>query len=81
MQCDGAELLAIVEYQAADRDVAELTRLFKDYIVHWRQIAWRAVDDLQDLGRRGLVLQRLFEIASALPQFELWPEVGDKLTG
>jgi len=33
------------------------------------QVEGRAANDLQEVARRGLVLQRLFEVARALAQF------------
>ena len=56
---DGAEHLAVVELQTAASGAAEAVRLFEDRVEHRREIAGRAVDDLQDLGGRGLLLQRL----------------------
>src|SRR5215467_5373446 len=58
MQCHRAEVLTIVECQAADCDAAEAARLFQDRVVHWREIARRRIDDLQHLGGRGLTLER-----------------------
>ena len=33
--------------------------LLQDRIEHWRKVAGRGIDDLQYLGGRGLLLQRL----------------------
>jgi hypothetical protein len=59
MQCDGVEVFAVVEHQAADRDAAQAARFFEDHVVDGRKVAGRAVDDLQDLGSCGLLLQGL----------------------
>ena len=44
---------------APERRTAQPHRLLQHRIEHRRQIAGRGVDDLQHLGRRGLLLQRL----------------------
>src|SRR5262249_39407539 len=57
--CDRAEVFAVVEFQAAIDDTAKAVRLFKYRVEHGRKIAGRRIDDLQDLGGRGLLLQGL----------------------
>jgi len=59
MQSRGVEALVLVGPQDAERGVAEPRRLFKHLLEHRCEIARRAVDNLQYLGGRGLLLQRL----------------------
>ena len=54
-----AESLAIAQHQGAMGHSAEPVRLFQYRIEHRREIAGRRIDDLQHLGGRGLLLQRL----------------------
>ena len=56
---DAAKLLAVPELQAATDGAAQRVRLFHDRLEHRHEVAGRAVDDLQHLGRRSLLLQRL----------------------
>src|SRR6516162_7007582 len=56
---DGAEVFAVVERQRAVRRPAQTVRLLQYRIEHRRKIAGRGIDDLQHLGGRGLLLQRL----------------------
>jgi hypothetical protein len=53
------------------RGLAEPHRLFKDCLEDGREVARRGVDDLQDLGRRGLLVQRLIAFGSALGKLTL----------
>ncbi len=39
---------------------AQIGRTFNQHIQHRLQISWRAADDLEDIGGRGLLLERLF---------------------
>ena len=48
--------LAIKGPQNAERRLAEAHRLVEHRVEHRREVAGRAVDDLQDLGGRGLLL-------------------------
>ena len=48
--------------------LAQPHRLFEHRVEDRREIAGRGVDDLQDLGGRGLLLQRLAEVAVASRQ-------------
>jgi hypothetical protein len=54
-----AHQLALISPQRADIDLAQAGRLFKHCIEHWREVAGRRIDDLQYLGGRGLLRQRL----------------------
>src|SRR5215469_4241124 len=62
---------AVPSPQHAERGLAQAQRLFEHGFEHWREITRRAVDDLQDLGGRGLPLQRLVTLGSALCKFSL----------
>ena len=53
------ETLTIVGVERAEGSPAQPHRLFQHRVEHRRQIAGRGVDDLQHLGGRGLLLQRL----------------------
>ena len=55
----GAEKRSIVGRQRTHIEVTNPVRLLQDHLEHRRQIAGRGVDDLQHLGRRCLLLQRL----------------------
>jgi hypothetical protein len=46
-------------------------RLFQYRVEDRRKVAGRGIDDLQHLGRRGLLLQRLVTLGSALGKFSL----------
>jgi hypothetical protein len=46
--------------------VAEARRFFQHRVEHRREVAWRALDDLQYLGGRGLLFQRLVTLGFAL---------------
>ena len=57
--CDGAKEFAVIGQQGPVRRFAKGVRLFQYRIEHRGEIAGRAIDDLQYLGRRGLLLQGL----------------------
>jgi len=59
MQCDGVEAAILIEVQGTIGDAAEAVCLLQDSVKHRRKIARRAVDDLKDLGGRGLLFERL----------------------
>jgi len=56
---DRGNLLAVVGHQRAKCGAAQRHRLVEHRVEHRREIAGRRVDDLQHLGGRGLLLQRL----------------------
>ena len=58
MRSGTAEALAIVDRQQAERALAQARRLLKDRVENRGEIAGRLVDDLQNLGGRGLLLKR-----------------------
>ena len=53
------KLFAVKSEEDTERRIAQPRRLFEHRIEHRREIAGRRVDDLQHLGGRGLLLQRL----------------------
>ena len=50
---------AVDRSTAAERGIAKRNCLFQHRVEHRREVAGRRIDDLQDLGGRGLLLQRL----------------------
>ena len=48
---------------------------FHEGVEYWLQVEGRSADDLEHVARRGLVLERLLEIAGALPQFAQEPRI------
>src|SRR6516225_10613920 len=60
-----AKAFAVVGPQPAERSAAEAVRLFQDRVEHRGEFAGRRIDDLQDLGGGGLLLQCLAEVAVA----------------
>jgi hypothetical protein len=59
VRCHYTELLAIVSCQRADGGAAEGVCLVEHRTEHRREVAGRAVDDLQHLRGRGLLVERL----------------------
>jgi hypothetical protein len=53
------EVISLVYRQSAKRGFAEAKRLIESRVEHGGKIAGRAVDDLQHLGGRSLLLQSL----------------------
>ena len=76
------EVLAVVGPKTAERRLAKPHRLFEHRVEHRREVAGRGIDDLQNLGGRGLLLQRLVALRSesfarsALGKLTL--EIGDE---
>jgi hypothetical protein len=66
-------MLAVKGGQRAFRCTAQAVRLFQYRVEHWREVAGRRIYDLQDLGGRGLLLQRLgkFSLTLGKPTFEI----------
>src|SRR5207248_11471866 len=56
---DGMQVLAVVELQAPMSGAAKGVCLFQHRVENRREIAGRGIDDLQYLGRRSLLVQRL----------------------
>src|SRR6516225_2752559 len=57
--CYTAELFAVPELQTAVAGIAQAVRLLDDRTEHGGEVARRAIDDLQYLCGRGLLLQCL----------------------
>jgi hypothetical protein len=74
---DGIEVLAVIGQQAAKGRLAQPHRLFEDRIEDGAEIAGRGVDDLQDLGGRGLAGQSLIALGADLSK--LAPQLGNCL--
>ena len=51
--------LAVIGRQDSEGRLAEVQRPRQDRLEHRRYVRWRACDHLQDVGGRGLPLQRL----------------------
>ena len=60
------EALAVIGRHEPESGLAEAHRLFEHRVEHRREIAGRGIDDLQHLGGRGLLLQRLVAFGGAL---------------
>ena len=58
-RANGTELLSIGDTHYAECRIAEPHRLVEHRIEHRREIAGRGIDDLEDLGGRGLLVERL----------------------
>ena len=56
---DQRKQFAVVRSQGAVVGIAERMRLIENRVEHRREVAGRGIDDLQDLGGRGLLLQCL----------------------
>ena len=54
-----AEELAVIDVEMAERSLAETHSLFENCVKNRAKVAGRGIDDLQHLGGRGLLLQRL----------------------
>jgi hypothetical protein len=59
MNCHKAEELAVIGSELTVGGFAQARRLFEHRVEYRREVAGRGVDDLQDLGRCGLLLQGL----------------------
>ena len=53
--CFDAKYVAVEAVHDAEFCLADPGRFFQYDVEYWREVAWRAVDDPQDLGRSGLV--------------------------
>src|SRR5438067_1358196 len=76
--CD-VEAFPVVDQQVAMSRAAQPQRLSQHGMEHGVEVAGRGVDDLQDLGGRGLLRQGLVPLGGAKRQ--LAPKVGDYLRG
>src|SRR3954447_25944367 len=81
---DKPEKFTIVRSKLTTRRLAQAGSLIEDGIEHGPEFAGRGIDDLQDFGGRGLLLQRLVAFSKRLVALggtyrELLPEFGDDL--
>jgi hypothetical protein len=65
------QVIAAVDRQCPETCAAEAGRLVQNRLEHRRQIAGRAVDDLQHLGGARLLGQRLVTLGGARIEFSL----------
>ena len=63
------DAIAIEDRDNADFRATQLLCTLSDDIKHWCYIAWRSANDTKYVGGRGLLLQRLSQVASSLAQF------------
>jgi hypothetical protein len=63
MQCDGPKAPALAKPHDAELCLADAGGVLQHRLEHWVQRARRPGDDLQYLGGRGLLFQRLAEFA------------------
>jgi hypothetical protein len=66
MLCKEAERLAVVAPQSPARGIAQAQRFLEHRLEHGCQFAGRGIDDLQHLGSRGLLSERLVTLGSRL---------------
>jgi hypothetical protein len=59
------ETRSVIDPKDAGGGLAEPSRLFQHRIPHRREIAWRRIDDAEDLGGRGLLRQGFVTLGSA----------------
>src|SRR6516164_11778540 len=59
VDCTKMKTLTVPRPQKTKGRFAQVRRLFKDRLEHRLKVAGRCIDDLQDLGGRGLLLQCL----------------------
>ena len=71
MHATGMKVFAVERSKLPKARLAKPRRLFEDRIEHRREVAGRGIDDLQDLGGRGLSRQRLVALGSALGKLPL----------
>src|SRR6516225_3382680 len=58
------EALTVIGPQLPKRSTAQPHRLVEHRIEYRREVAWRGIDDSQDLGSRGLLLQSLARLGN-----------------
>src|ERR1700758_4342136 len=71
---DRVKMIPIVAIEHTVRGLAQGRRLSEHRVEHGCEVAGRRIDDLQDLGGRGLLLQRLVTLGFALGKLTL--EIG-----
>ena len=62
MERDGAKLLSIVGQQSAERSTAKTVCFLQYRLKHRGKVAGRRIDNLEHLGGRGLLFQRLVKL-------------------
>ena len=63
---DNSIAVAFAKHHGAKIGFADAGRVLQHRLEHWLQIAGRTGDDLEHLGGRSLLLQRLVTFASGL---------------
>jgi hypothetical protein len=71
------ETVAVVSVEMPTSRFAEPDRFFEHRIEDRRKVAGRGIDDLQDLGGRGLLFERLIAFSGTLGKLPL--EIGNGL--
>jgi hypothetical protein len=66
MLCKESERLAVVAPQSPACGIAQAPRFLEHRLEHGFQVAGRGIDDLQHLGGRGLLSERLVTLGSRL---------------
>ena len=64
--CDCPKDLAVEAIQHAERRLAEPHRLFEHRVKNGREVAGSRIDDLQDLGGRGLLFDGIKKFSSPI---------------
>ena len=78
MRGDHAKCVAVAEEQVAELGLADSYRVCQYRLEHGHQVAGRAGDDLEHLGGRGLLLERLGQLAGARLHLVEQPHVLDR---
>ena len=78
MHGNGAKRLFVVKEQIAEVSVADPRGVLQHGLEHRLQLARRTADDLQHLGGRRLLLQRLAQLARARLHLVEQPRVLDR---
>jgi len=77
VMCHIAKAIAFTEVEHPKFGSADASCARQHALEYRLQLAGRTADDLQDLGSRGLLLQRLAQIVRALAQLVEQPSVPD----
>ena len=76
---DCLETLTTVGQKVADRGLAQAQRLVEHRVKYRRKVTSGRIDDLQDLGGRGLLVERFSEFNLTLSKLTL--QIGYELRG
>src|SRR5215472_1220746 len=68
VHCNDAERGCVVQVQYAELGLADAHRVRQDRLKYWLQLARRVRDDLQHVGGRGLLLERLRKMLPSLSE-------------